>query len=143
MVYSSTGIASVACVSAPLECHMAATSGIPTLVVFAAPQKHTATHCSLDICFGATTRRTGPGMYRRAAGVSKAATSLRGGRAATKQTAVKSAYRPTFMKTLNRIDCVGSLLMAPVWKALEKVDLSSVFQQGFCSLDCERLVGGL
>jgi len=46
IVYSSTGIWIRDLVRSSLALHMAATSGMPKLVVLAAPQKHTATTCS-------------------------------------------------------------------------------------------------
>lgn len=66
MVYSKTGICIYALVKLSASLHMAVTSGIPRLVVLAAPQKHTATVCSRFIRLTERMRRTKRGRRRSA-----------------------------------------------------------------------------
>ncbi|KAK5632065.1 hypothetical protein RRF57_007779 [Xylaria bambusicola] len=100
---------------------------MPTLVVFAAPQKQTATTRSLDILFTVMARRNTSG--RRVPSLESAMCVFRslatgeGGYAIEKQTTVKTRYSAMFKKTSKITDDLGSNSSAPVSKALENVDL--------------------
>jgi hypothetical protein len=107
---------------------MAATIGIPRLVVLAAPQKHTATVSSFDILFAVMIRLSGPGsdLPTRESTIVLLTMRVknRGGRAAKKHMPVNTRYNAKFMKTLKRTEGVERVKRAPVWYAPEKVVLS-------------------
>lgn len=97
---------------------MAVTSGMPKLVVFAAPQKQTATVSSLDILRAVMIRLKDLGNFRPQAESDMRAFAWRvrasGGRAAKKQMMVKRRYRARFMNTLKMTESVESSKRAPV-----------------------------
>ena len=111
MVYSKTGIWIYARVRSSARAHMELASGIPKLVVLAAPQKHTAIVCSLVMRLNRTLSQDEEAIL----------VSLSGGLARRKQITVKSAYNAIFMKTRKRTLLVDRSFSAPVPKAPENV----------------------